>query len=165
MAVYTTHSAEETRRLARSFAKKLGAVRQQRALVVGLYGNLGSGKTTFTQGLIAAFGVKEDVTSPTFVIEKIYKIKGKGFSHIIHIDAYRLRSADELKVLGWKEIEAESGNLIVVEWPEHVAELLSRGHLILRFSFINHNERIIEIDYGSPEKTKRKTKKETAGAP
>ena len=160
MAVHITHSAEETRRLARSFAKKLASTRlRSKAVVAGLFGELGSGKTTFTQGLVAAFGVKEDVTSPTFVIEKIYKLKSRRFSHIIHIDAYRLNSARELEVLGWKEIVSKPKNLIIIEWPEHIARLLPKDHLALRFTFINHNERIVETTNASQKKDKRKRKK------
>ena len=160
MAVHITHSAEDTRRLARLFAKKLAGTRSRgKAVIVGLFGELGSGKTTFTQGLMAAFGVKEDVTSPTFVIEKIYKLKGKRFSHIIHIDAYRIHEAKELTVLGWQEIVVEPKNLIVIEWPEHIAKLLPSDHIVLRFTFINQNERVIETSNASQKKNKRKGKK------
>src|SRR3989338_3678065 len=76
------------------------------ATVVGLSGDLGSGKTSFVQGVANALGVSEHVTSPTFILERIYKLSvpkpstydlvPNTFSHLVHIDAYRLDSASEL---------------------------------------------------------------------
>ncbi|MFC1730952.1 tRNA (adenosine(37)-N6)-threonylcarbamoyltransferase complex ATPase subunit type 1 TsaE [candidate division KSB1 bacterium] len=97
---------------------------QSGATVVGLYGDLGAGKTTFTKALAEVLGVKETVTSPTFVLEKIYTLKNQKFSHLIHIDAYRLESSDELKQLGWDTIISNPGNLIVIEWADKVGDLL-----------------------------------------
>ena len=113
------------------------------ATVVALSGDLGSGKTTFAQGIAKALGVEETVTSPTFVIEKIYELQaqpfdiaqGKKFSHLIHIDAYRLKDEHELEVLGWKEIIADPSNLIVIEWPEKVAVIIPEN--AIRISFID----------------------------
>lgn len=95
-----------------------------RATIVTLSGNLGAGKTTFVQGVAEALGVQESVSSPTFVLEKVYALEknpsGIGFTHLIHMDAYRLKSAHELRVLGWEEIIREPGNVIFLEWPERV---------------------------------------------
>ena len=97
------------------------------ATVITLSGDLGAGKTTFTQGVARALGVNEKVTSPTFVIEKVYELSGQKWTHLIHIDAYRLKDAHELEVLGWHEIMQEPGNLILIEWPEMVAELIPKS--------------------------------------
>jgi tRNA threonylcarbamoyladenosine biosynthesis protein TsaE len=117
--------------------------------VVALSGELGAGKTTFVQGAAKALGVDESVTSPTFVLEKIYELTGSpgagGFSHLIHIDAYRLKGAHELEVLGWKELIAEPGNLILLEWPERVAELIPANARDIRFD-IEGEGRIITIN-------------------
>jgi len=94
------------------------------ATVVTLSGDLGSGKTTFVQGAAAALGVSERVTSPTFVIENVYRLEGQHFERLIHIDAYRLQSERELERLGWNELVLDPKNLILLEWPERVAGLI-----------------------------------------
>lgn len=113
------------------------------ARVVGLYGDLGSGKTAFVQGVAKAFGIKQKITSPTFVIEKIYKLKEQKFSHMIHIDAYRLERAEELKKLGWLEIISDPANIIFLEWPERVLEILPQAMDKIRFTFVDENIREI----------------------
>lgn len=116
--------------------------RAGRATIVTFSGDLGAGKTTFTQGIAAALGVEERVTSPTFVIENIYALSGQKWQKLVHIDAYRLKGAHELEALGWKEICADSGNLIVIEWPERVEGAIPEDAIKLRFD-INGDERII----------------------
>ncbi len=105
------------------------------ATLVTLSGELGAGKTAFTQAVAKAYGVSESVTSPTFVLEKVYALpKESGFAHLIHIDAYRLESADELKVLGWDALLKEEGNLILLEWPENVASALPASAIAIRLA-------------------------------
>ena len=115
------------------------------ATVVALSGELGAGKTTFTQKIAKALGVEEAVTSPTFVLEKIYKLEGQKFTHLIHIDAYRLNGAHELEVLGWKELLADSGNLILLEWPEKVVGAIPKDAIRISFE-INGEERILKLN-------------------
>lgn len=109
-------------------------VPRPQALIVALSGEFGAGKTTFVQGMAEALGVKEKVTSPTFVIEKAYELEHQAFSRLIHIDAYRLKGSHELEVLGWKEIVRDPGNLILIEWPERVAACIPPDALRLSFS-------------------------------
>ena len=115
------------------------------ALVVGLYGDLGSGKTTFTQAVAKIFGIKEDITSPTFVIEKIYNIDHANFTNLVHIDAYRLDSAKELAVLDWDRTLGNQKNIIFIEWPERVIDILPANHAKIYFKFLGEFEREIEI--------------------
>ena len=97
------------------------------ATLVTLSGELGAGKTTFTKAAAKALGVTEVVNSPTFVLEKIYLLPaGKPFKRLIHIDAYRLEKGSDLAPLGFDEIMQESGNLILLEWPEKVADALTK---------------------------------------
>jgi tRNA threonylcarbamoyladenosine biosynthesis protein TsaE len=117
-----THSLEETQKLAEGFVSNLTP--GDCATVVGLYGNLGAGKTTLSQGIAKAMGVVENIVSPTFVIEKIYELTDQKFTHLIHIDAYRLEKSEELLHLGWEEIISDSNNLILIEWPEKVADIM-----------------------------------------
>ena len=72
------------------------------ARVVALMGDLGAGKTTYAKAFANALGVNDHVTSPTFVIEKRYPLHNQNFSQLIHIDAYRLENADELRKLDWE---------------------------------------------------------------
>ena len=115
------------------------------ATVVALSGDLGAGKTTFAQAVARALGVEETVSSPTFVIEKVYQLSGQSFEKLIHIDAYRLESAHELEVLGWRETVADPNNLILIEWPERLAALVPEGAIHIRFE-IQGDGRIITID-------------------
>lgn len=108
---------------ARAFAKGLSR-RERGATLVTLSGELGAGKTSFVQGIAGALGVPGAVTSPTFVLEKIYPLHNASFSKLIHIDAYRLTSGDELRALGFDELMGEAQNLILLEWPEKVVDLL-----------------------------------------
>jgi len=124
------------------------------ATVVTLSGELGAGKTTFAQGIARALGVEETVSSPTFVIEKIYQLSGQRFEKLIHIDAYRLKNQHELDVLGWKEIITEPKNLIVLEWPERVAEAIPENAIRIRFD-IEGDTRIISINGGEETSTER----------
>jgi tRNA threonylcarbamoyladenosine biosynthesis protein TsaE len=147
----------DTEKIARDFIEKISVGFYNNALVVGLYGELGSGKTTFTQAIAKIFNIKEVITSPTFVIEKIYDIKhpsqiksqfdgaSKDFKKLIHIDAYRLDSAKELLALDWENILLDSKNIIFIEWPERVIDVLPKNHAKIFFQFLSEFEREIEI--------------------
>lgn len=147
----TLHSLEETKAFAQEFVEGL-ALWTHAATVVGLYGNLGAGKTSFTQGVALALGIPDTVNSPTFVIEKIYEIPSNvelltsNFSHLIHIDAYRLEKSEEMLRLGWAEIISNPLNLILVEWPERIADIMPQ-HIQVKFEHVSENERTVEIMY------------------
>lgn len=96
----------------------------ERATVVTLSGELGAGKTAFVQAAARYCGVGESVTSPTFVIERIYDVHHGPFRKLIHIDAYRLHDARELLTLGWEELVKDPTHLIFLEWPERVPEII-----------------------------------------
>ncbi len=117
-----------------ALAEGSGAALRERAAVIGLSGDLGAGKTTFAQTLAFELGVREPVTSPTFVIMKQYRLPaGGGFDTLVHIDAYRVESPEELRVLGFDDLLADGRNLICVEWAEKVEELLPTDSVRLRF--------------------------------
>jgi tRNA threonylcarbamoyladenosine biosynthesis protein TsaE len=95
------------------------------ATLVTLSGELGAGKTTFTQAVARALGVTEHVTSPTFVLMKIYSLPASvAFRQLVHIDAYRLEGGKDLAALGFDEIMQDAGNLVLLEWPEKVQDKL-----------------------------------------
>jgi tRNA threonylcarbamoyladenosine biosynthesis protein TsaE len=95
------------------------------AMVVGLSGELGAGKTAFTQAIAKHLGVKNKVNSPTFVIVKKYPLKkSKNYKFLFHIDAYRLKNEKELLYLGWEEIIRKKEHLVFIEWPENVSKII-----------------------------------------
>ena len=113
------------------------------ATLVTLSGELGAGKTAFTKAAARALGVEEIVNSPTFVLEKIYQLApDKPFKRLIHIDAYRLASGDELSALGFDEILKDAGNLIFLEWPEKVADALPPAKAISITTLTNDSRTI-----------------------
>lgn len=139
--------SDEMGKFAETFVKDIlpRIKKEKSATVVALRGDLGSGKTTFTKYAARALGVEGTVASPTFIIEKIYKLDGKyGFSHLIHIDAYRLEGGGELAALGFEEALVSPRNLIFIEWPERVEDVLPHDVQTLRFSFIDENTREVE---------------------
>jgi len=137
---------KETRLLAGNLAKGIMKEYSGKAKVIGLIGDLGAGKTTFAQALAQALGVEEKVSSPTFVIEKIYKLKGQGkLTHLIHIDAYRLNDPEELVALGWDEIVESPNNIILVEWADNVEKILPKDTQKIFFKFIDEERREIKM--------------------
>jgi tRNA threonylcarbamoyladenosine biosynthesis protein TsaE len=158
---FLSKKLKETAQIATDFAKTLpNEVNSEKteATVVGLYGDLGSGKTTFMKYLVERFGVTETVQSPTFVIEKIYDLtpnpspcegegrRNKTFNKLIHIDAYRIEKAEEMLNLGWSEIIADPKNLICIEWPEKIADIMPEHTKIFFEHGEKENERKIKID-------------------
>lgn len=113
--VFEVRSVEETWKIAAELAKTL-----KPGDVLCLEGDLGAGKTTFTQGLAAALGVSGRVTSPTFCI--VQEHRGND-TLLVHMDLYRLRDEDDVLAVGWEDYLAE-GAILVVEWPERAGGLL-----------------------------------------
>jgi tRNA threonylcarbamoyladenosine biosynthesis protein TsaE len=139
-------SVQETSKLAKKIALDcLKSGVGNRARVIGLYGELGAGKTTFTQSFAKALGIREKVVSPTFVIEKIYKLKGKKFKHLIHIDAYRIENNKELEHLGWDEVINNPENIIIVEWADKVEGLLPKDCIKIKIEHVDESKRKIKI--------------------
>ena len=139
-----TGSFEETQQLAKDFLSSLRPT-PRHATVVGLQGELGSGKTTFMQGIGNALGVDAPIQSPTFVIEKIYRITHPNFEHLVHIDAYRLDDASELEHLGWDLVLGDSKNLVFVEWPERVTRLMPEEAITIMFEHKGSDTRAITL--------------------
>ena len=95
------------------------------ATLITLSGELGAGKTSFAQAVAKELGVLEPVTSPTFVLMKEYPLpEGSAFSRLVHIDAYRLKGGTELPATGFFERMQDPRTLVLLEWPEMVADAL-----------------------------------------
>jgi tRNA threonylcarbamoyladenosine biosynthesis protein TsaE len=120
--------------------------------VVCLSGDLGAGKTTFTQGLLKGLGAKGPYTSPTFVIMKKYG------EHIFHIDAYRV-GADDILNLGWKEIIADKNNIVIIEWAERVSDIIPKDSLWVNFEWKGEKERKIMFNNSPNKRLNNKIKK------
>lgn len=97
---------------------------QDGAVVLGLRGDLGAGKTTCIQLLAKELYISETVTSPTFVVMKAYEAADRQFQQLVHIDAYRIETVDEMRVLHFDALLAQSNTIICIEWPEHITPLL-----------------------------------------
>jgi len=128
-----THSTEETKRLAFEIAKNI-----KPGDVIALYGDLGSGKTTFTGFLVESLGLKNRVQSPTFVIARKY-------GNINHIDLYRLGSEEDVENIGLKEMLDDKSSITIIEWPEIAERFLPKDTLKIYFEFIDEKTRKIKI--------------------
>jgi tRNA threonylcarbamoyl adenosine modification protein YjeE len=146
---FTLKSAEDTANFASEFKDFLAA-----GDVICLHGDLGAGKTTFSQGLIKAFNPEiTEVVSPTFNLVQIYDAKSKNFTgEIWHFDFYRLENPYEVYEIGLEEALTSAVSLI--EWPEKISGFLPDNclHLYLSSSKLNPDSRIVEIDEKGEEK-------------
>ena len=142
----------ELRAVAEGFLRDLASrPPQKNATVVGLSGDLGAGKTAFVKCVAAALGISEVVTSPTFILEKIYIIPrdsmaGSHFLKLIHIDAYRLHKGEEMRALEWEAVLTDESNLIFIEWPEQVAEAMPKDMIKLSFNYVSEGVRAVTIE-------------------
>lgn len=142
-----TNSESLPKVAAEVLAEIRGTKEPKQATVIALHGDLGAGKTTFVQMVGQILGVKEDITSPTFVVMKNYDIDDT-WKKFIHIDAYRVESAEELVVLNLEEEISNEDNIIFIEWAERVAEILPVNTVHLDFSLVG-TERLLKLNYGS----------------
>lgn len=144
---YLTNNPAQTQKLGERLAREISRKKTgKKAFIVGLEGDLGSGKTTFLQGFAKGLGIKEKILSPTFVILKKFKItKTKStFQNFFHIDCYRIQKPKEILDLGFKEIISDSKNIVVIEWADKIKEILSQKITLIKFKFINKNKRELE---------------------
>lgn len=139
-----TNNARQTQAIAREIAQKVVSQKpQNKAVVLALWGDLGAGKTTFTQGFAKALGIKGKVLSPTFTIMKKFTMHKAGFKYFYHMDCYRLNGKKDLDVLGFQEIVLSPENIVVIEWPEKIKSMLPKGALRIQFKHVSENIREI----------------------
>lgn len=117
----------------------------EKATVLALRGNLGSGKTTFAQNIARNLGVSGEITSPTFVIFKKYETQHDDFDYFVHVDAYRLEKKEDLEALHFDEILQSPHTLVLVEWPENISGALPENSHVLEFKFVDDTTR--EVDH------------------
>ena len=137
-----TKSEKETMTLAKKFASQLKGGEG-----IALIGELGAGKTVFIKGLAKGLGVKQTITSPTFVLMKIYEVNKKNkIKNLCHVDAYRLKDGRELIDIGLTDWLLKSKVITVIEWADRGKEILPEKPIKIRLNYgKKENERIVEI--------------------
>lgn len=150
-----SYSAAETKNIGKIFAQSL-----RRGLVVCLQGDLGGGKTTFAQGVAQGLCIKAQITSPSFVLMRRYRIchcedrsqqaEATKQSHLqvkinylYHLDCYRLKKAEEILAIGLEEILADPTGVILIEWAERILEYLPQQRITVQFDFLDQKKRKI----------------------
>ncbi len=138
-----SHSPEETAEAGKHFAGSLKI-----NSVVGLYGDLGSGKTQFVKGICSYFNIKDTVSSPTFILVNEYTAKdviSDSEFPVYHFDLYRLKNISELREIGFKNyISSES--ICIIEWAELAEDYLQNNIIKVFFQYgEKENERIINF--------------------
>jgi len=141
---------KEIPEISRKILEKILKSKSKNATVLAFSGDLGAGKTTITKEIAKQFGVKRNIISPTFVIMKIYEV-GKDslfflkFKKFIHIDAYRFDQEDEILKIGWKDMEEDKDNFIILEWPENVKKHIDKDSHWIKLEHIDEDTRMIEF--------------------
>jgi tRNA threonylcarbamoyladenosine biosynthesis protein TsaE len=136
-----SNSIKETKKFAADFAMTLRG-----GEVVALEGEIGAGKTSFVQGLAEALGAGGLARSPTFTVMNVYPTSHEPIKQIVHVDAYRLRTPEDIFNLGLEEWAGRPDSVVLVEWPRMVGEAEIRADRTVKiFSGATSDERIIEI--------------------
>ncbi len=137
---YLTISEKQTFNLAKQIAKEFKSKK-----IIGLIGELGTGKTIFVKGLAAGLGIKKNITSPTFVLMRVYKIANRKsqIANFVHIDAYRIKSAKDLLAIGVEEYFKRPDTITVIEWADKIKEILPKETRYVKIKYQGGNKRII----------------------
>ena len=180
--VHITNSFEETKELGEGFILQSRILHRgtKGSIIIALYGDLGSGKTTFAQGLAKGLGIEKRLISPTFIIVRQYQLKCPIYSssehqrvekfskfsslrqladrtiNFYHIDLYRVQSKRDIGGLGIEEIINDSQNIVVIEWAEKMGNLLPKSRIDIKFEYLNENKREISILKSNIKKQKSK---------
>lgn len=117
----------------RAFALEMAVTLKNSGTVIAMEGDLGAGKTTFTQAFAAALGVKKPVTSPTFTLVCEYPLEDG--SRLVHMDLYRLKSSSDLDALGFDEYLL-AGDLMCIEWPDRAFDALPENTLHMKIALV-----------------------------
>lgn len=137
MFKFISHSEDETKNLAFRLASKL-----ETGDIVVLSGDLGAGKTKFTEGLLSFWGLEDEVSSPTFTIVNEHS---KGDTNIYHLDVYRLSDMGEFYAIGGPEYF--TNGICVIEWGELIEDILPKNHIKIKFLKDEKDETIRYLDF------------------
>lgn len=111
-----------------------------------LYGDLGSGKTTFAQGVGRALQITHHLQSPTFIIMRKYELKHTQWDVLYHVDLYRIESVHELEELGILDLMNDRRNLFLIEWPEKLSHFIPPKRIEIHFTYVDEDRRKIQIE-------------------
>lgn len=169
--VYITNNSKETQKVGEDFVQQAQrsdlsrlqgqALQRKHAFIIALHGDLGGGKTTFTQGIARGLGIKRRIISPTFVIVRQYNLRDYSSSgaqrsrevikadssrqartiNFYHIDLYRVESLKDIEMLGIEEIINDPKNIVVIEWAEKIKDLLPKERIDIHFEYISDDKR------------------------
>ncbi len=149
---------QDTKKFAEEFLQMVVNGDQERNVIL-LQGNLGAGKTTFSQFFLEKIGAKGPFTSPTFVIMKKYELNNSSsgptpaavqpleeiYKNVYHLDCYRVDEASVLD-LSWEEMVSNKTNVLLVEWPEKIKNIWPEKYWLLKFEYgEDKNDRMIEV--------------------
>lgn len=140
MKTIITNSEQETKNVARDIASKI-----DKNAVIVLSGELGAGKTKFTEGFLSYFGLEKEISSPTFTIVNEYK---NNIISIYHFDVYRLADIDEFYAIGGEEYFSKG--ICIIEWGEIIEDILPKDTIRIKIEKDKENldKRIIKIENG-----------------
>jgi tRNA threonylcarbamoyladenosine biosynthesis protein TsaE len=126
------NSKKETKEIAEEIAEEI-LNEKNKTNVLALTGDLGSGKTTFTQFFARKLNIKENIPSPTFLIMRKYKLSLKKYNYLYHFDAYRIKNEKELEFMNFKKIIEDKRNIIIIEWAENIKKCLPKNSIWINF--------------------------------
>jgi len=136
---YIVKNFKDTDKIAQILAKSLKG-----GETIALTGNLGSGKTAFVKALAKALGIKENITSPTFVLLKVYDIHYKDVDKFVHVDCYRLRGQEDIFDIGLGDYLNYANIIVALEWADKVVNL-PKNTIFVDIKIIDKNQRSIKI--------------------
>jgi tRNA threonylcarbamoyladenosine biosynthesis protein TsaE len=110
-----------------------------------LYGDLGSGKTTFAQGVGEALGITQKMQSPTFIIMRSYELSSQKWNMLYHVDLYRIESMHQIEEIGILDLMQDPKNLFLIEWPERMQQFSPPNRVELHFIYEDEEVRKIVV--------------------
>ncbi|MFA6322561.1 MAG: tRNA (adenosine(37)-N6)-threonylcarbamoyltransferase complex ATPase subunit type 1 TsaE [Candidatus Buchananbacteria bacterium] len=139
---YFSKNAKETYNLGKKIALTLKG-----GEILALSGNLGAGKTVFSKGVAAGLGVKAVITSPTFVLMKIYHPKSKilTLKKFVHIDCYRVDGPMAIEGIGATDYFNQSDSVVLIEWAEKIKKILPPSAIKIKIKILKEDKREINI--------------------
>ncbi|MDP2812663.1 MAG: tRNA (adenosine(37)-N6)-threonylcarbamoyltransferase complex ATPase subunit type 1 TsaE [bacterium] len=139
MKEYIVKNLKDTDKVAQTLAESLKG-----GETIALTGNLGSGKTAFVKALAKALGIKENITSPTFVLLKVYNINYKGINKFVHVDCYRLRGQEDLFDIGLGDYLNYDNIIVALEWADKIVNL-PKNTIFVDIKIVDKDKRSIKI--------------------
>lgn len=144
---YLTKSAKQTEALGKKFVTNL-----KQGGVFGLIGDLGAGKTAFVKGVAKGLSIKSRITSPTFVLMRVYPVirqgrqaKNKHIKRLVHVDAYRVKKAVYLSGIGLEDYLSDPETLVLIEWADQVRSIMPRRANMIYFKYRDLSSREISL--------------------